>query len=345
MFGHIGTVDALPSIMESIRNLLWLLSVLSCAVPFTAKAADVAFFPVESVNLAPEDASAVGELLAQSYASVSGQAVLAPSRIQLATPQYEEAAKQLGVSEYVRTDVVAFGSRFIVHSVRYEQNGKQLFQVKLTAERIEDMPAVSDRIARSLYLRVDDEEVRTRHNVTLSEARPQARTWSEKIVGFKTGVHLPFAKDADFAPSLSGMFDLRMESDRFFIEFGAGIMLPSDTRDYDSCYYEEEAGCEEPNTGRLGGLISEIGGGYFLTDSNIAPYVGGGLMPRLQFATDEDDVANVSAYAQVGLTLPRDSSTRVYADLRVAQHILAVHLDNGDETHPTEVSLQAGIGW
>jgi len=340
---HNGTLDALASNMENIRSLFVVLGLLTCFVPFSAKAADVAVFPVETPNVAPADAVAIGELLAQSYAAVSGQAVLAPSRIQLTAPQYEQAAKELGVKEYVRTSAVGFGTRLTVQSVRYQADGTQLYQVKLTAERIDDMPAVADRIARSLYLRVDDEQVRTRHNVTLSEARPATRTWSEKVIGFKTGLHLPFAKDADMSPSLSGMFDLRMEADRYFIEIGAGIMIPTKTREYDGCWDGED--CMAENTGRLGGLISEIGGSYFLTDSDIAPYIGGGLMPRLQMATDDDDVANLSVFGQVGLTLPRDSSTRIYADLRVAQHVLAIHLDNGARVHPTEISLQAGVGW
>jgi hypothetical protein len=51
------------------------------------------------------------------------------------------------------------------------------------------------------------------------------------------------------------------------------------------------------------------------------------------------------AYAQVGLTFPRDRPTRFLVDLRIAQAILPQHLNNGREVWPTDPSLHAGIGW
>ncbi len=333
--------------MKNVVSLLLVVAASVLSVPNAAQAADIAFFPVEGPNLRPEDASAIGELLAQSYASVSGQAVLAPSRINLLTPNHEQAAKELGVAEYVRTDAVAIGQRIVVHSARYQANGSIVFQSKMTAERIEDMTIVSDRMARALFYRVEDEDVRTRHNVTLSEARPEARRWTEKVVGFKTGLHMPLAKGADYSPSLSGMFDMRMESDRFFIEFGAGIMISTGSGDdrYDCIFDESGSDCEQNNQGRIGGLVSEIGGSYFLTDGNIAPYVGGGLMPRIILSGSDDDIANLAVFGQVGVTLPRDSSTRFYLDARVAQNVLQLHLDNDKTVLPTELSIHAGVGW
>lgn len=310
----------------------------------SAHAADIAFFPVESATVTPTDASAIGELLAQSYASVSGQAVLAPSRITVDERPYSELAASLSVPEYVRTDAVQVGARVVIHSVRYRADGTAIYQVKLTAERIEDTISVSDRIAKSLYHRVDDELVRTRHNVTLAEARPETRRWSEKIFGFKTGVHIPFGKDADFSPSIGLAFDVRLEMDRFFVEFGGGFLIPTDPVD-DSYCYDNCEDFEVSNQGSVGGLTGEIGGSYFLTDGNIAPYIGAGLLPRIILTGNGDDIAQMAPYVQLGVTIPRDSSTRFYADMRLAQSIVSQTLDNGQDVYPTELSLQAGIGW
>ncbi len=342
--------------MTHTKALVALLAGLFFTLPQVASAADVAFFPVESTSLSAEDSAAIGELLAQAYANVSGQAVLAPSRVAPPVSAYPEAAKNMGVTEYVRTDAVGIGERVVIHSVRYRADGEALFQTKLTANSMEDVIPVSDRIARSLFERRDDEEVRTRHNVTLTEARRQNRLWSEKVIGFKTGLHQAFAKNADITAGVSGMFDMRLEMDRFFVEFGAGLLLPTrmddDYYDYGpNCYYDNDGNyiCDESgsqpknNDMQLGGLQAELGGSYFLTDGNIAPYVGGGLIPRITF--DENDVTAMLVYGQLGLMLPRDSSTRFYVDARVAQNVLAQHLDNGKRVLPTEISLQAGIGW
>ena len=73
-------------------------------------AADVAVFAPEATNLSPQDASAVGELTAQSYAFISRQQVVSPAQSQAALTQahtYEGAAAQLGVKEYIRISAVA----------------------------------------------------------------------------------------------------------------------------------------------------------------------------------------------------------------------------------------------
>ncbi len=314
-------------------------------LPGAARAADVAFFPVESVTVGERDAAAIGELLAQSYASISRKAVLAPSHFEGSGGSYPEMAAQLGVAEYVRTNAVSLGERIILHCTRYRANGEVIYQEKLTAERIDDMIAVSDRMARALYGRVDDVAARTRHNVIESEARTPTRVGSEKIIGFKTGVHQPFAKSADYAASISAAFAMRLELDRYFIEFGAGFMVPTRARSYDGdyCYYDETCDDSADNEGTIGGLTAEIGASYFLTDSSIAPYVGGGVIPRLVVSGEE--LAQLSPYLQLGVMLPRDSSTRLYADARLAQGLVKQSLDNDDRVLPTEVSLHVGVGW
>jgi hypothetical protein len=329
------------------RASTWLVaSILLLALPASsALAADVAFFPPETTNLSPADNVAVGELLAQAYAGASRQAVLSPARTEDAVAKstsYEAAAQSLGVREYVRMSTLAAGRLIVVTATRYRADGSFVYQSKMTARSIEDMPAISDRMAKALYYQVDDEAVRTRHNVVLDEARVKPRRASEKVVGFKAGLYMPFARHADYKPQMGLQFDLRFEMERFFLEFGAGLIVPTAVQD--DCVEDNTGHCHHGNIGRMAALTSEFGGSFFLTQGNVAPYIGLGMLPRI-LLNSHDDLATISAYAQVGVMGPRDASTRFYADLRAAQAMIQTHLDNGVGVYTTELTVHLGLGW
>jgi hypothetical protein len=334
--------------MRFTHSLLLFLVTLFSLAPGAARAADVAFFPVETPNLAPVDGSAIGELLAQAYASTSRKAVLSPSHTEGAlqgSTSHVEAARMLGVSEYVRTSAVGVGRKIVIQATRHQADGGQLAHAKMTADSIEDVTSVSERMATALFQQVDDETVRTYKNVTLTEGRARNKVWTEKVTGVKTGVHMPFAPDAKYSPHVSVAFNGRLEHERFFLEFGAGALIPTDGGDSYDCDYDSDTGCSSRsrNRGHVGGLTAEIGASYFLTQGNTGLYVGGGFLPRLTFANN--DIASASVYGQLGVMLPREASTRFYADLRMAQAIIETHLDNGKSRYPTELALHVGIGW
>jgi hypothetical protein len=331
------------------RLALFLVS-LFALLPASALAADIAIFPAETSNLSPSDNLAVGELLAQSYAAASRLAVLSPVRTAdtvAHSTSYEGAAQTLGVKEYVRTSTLAVGRLIVITATRYQRDGTFVYQSKMTARSLEDLPAISDRMAKALVQRVDDDEVRNRNNVVLDEARIKPRRASERVFGVRTGVMMPYAKGASYDPHLSIQFDMRFEMDRFFMEFAAGFIMP--TRIYDSCDYDgsDRASdrCAPRNQGSLAALATEIGASYFLTDGNAAPYLGVGLVPRILLGGVERDIASMAGYAQLGCMLPRDASTRFYADLRVTQTMIEAHLRNGRGIFPTEFALHAGVGW
>jgi hypothetical protein len=322
-------------------------AVALCSLLFgarAAQAADVAFFPVETANLAPSDTVAVGELLASAYAAASGLSVLAPARSAETLAQstsYEDAARALGVGEFVRTSALGVGRQIVVTATRQRADGTVMYRSKLTASSLEDLVPVCDRIAKALYHQHDDELERTYRNVTLTEARPQNRIWRELLFGVKTGLHLPFARDARLSPAVAAEFDMRLEHAKFFVEFGAGLLLPTRMEDLDG-EYDLQGEPVESNRGTTGGLFAEIGASRFLTDGDVALYAGAGLIPKVLF---RNDTAGMALYGQLGLTLPRASSTRFSTDLRFAQSVLAQHLENGNAVFPSEVSLHAGVGW
>lgn len=166
------------------------------------------------------------------------------------------------------------------------------------------------------------------------------------MYGAKTGVYLPFAKGAKYEPHLGIQFDLRLEMDKFFLEFGVGAIIPTRENVYCDRYNRDyRDNCSGGRRGSLSAFTTEIGASYLLSDGNVAPYIGLGLLPRFWIDHPRDDIASMSAYAQFGVMLPRESSMRLFADVRVAQAMISSRLNNGQSVYPTELTLHAGIGW
>src|SRR5262249_51768242 len=146
-----------------------------------------------------------------------------------------------------------------------------------------------------------------------------------------------------YSPHMSLEFDMRLEQERYFLEFGAGALIP--TKDIGgSCYdnYDSNDHCYSKR-GTIGGLFAEMGASAYLTQGNVGLYAGGAFIPQLVFTGN--NIATAAVYGQIGLMLPRDSSTRFYTDVRVAQYILPTQVNNDTNRHPTDISLNIGIGW
>ncbi|MBI5549418.1 MAG: hypothetical protein HY901_36490, partial [Deltaproteobacteria bacterium] len=215
-------------------------------------------------------------------------------------------------------------------------SGEQLYSAQMTALSMDDMPEVANRLARALAQKTTVEEAMTLDNITRKDAAPVNRTFSEKIIGVRTGFTMPAQ---DFEPSLALGFDARLEGQNYFLEFGVGAFIPTDSSDKRS---------------GLGGLYADLGGAYYLTHTSISPYVGAGILPRLQVGSEVDGGVGLAPYGQLGLMFMRESSSRIYTDLRVAQNVIALkkstyNYDTFQSTtqrfYPTEFTLNVGIGW
>lgn len=304
-------------------------------------------FPVQGTNLAPGDAEAIGTLIAVSYASHSGTRVLAPAETGPALQQHGStvvAARQLGIRQYIEVQAIGLDSRVAIHAALYDSNGGQLYQVRLTATSMDDMEPVADRIAAGLYRRTPLDFTRNRRNVTGVETRAPNRLFSEKVFGVRTGVLFPVAKHLDTRAALSLEFDARLDAETYFLEFAVGFILPSNSSDGED---------------GIGGMSFMLGGNYYLSDGDVAPYLGGGVSPRIMAGGFEG--VGLTGRAQLGLMLMRWSSSRLYGELGVDQHVIGLTesgLDYGfdaqtgmtvtrarDEVWPTEFSLRVGIGW
>jgi len=191
---------------------------------------------------------------------------------------------------------------------------------------LEDAPSVCNRLAHAGLEGLSTEQTRDRYNVTQVEEHTSgasARTHAERRPGFKFGFGKPIGSTTDFTPSGSLSAVLFMEHDRYFFELGAGFLIPGASQSGTSVGY--------------GGLISELGASYYLTNGNVAPFVGGGVLPRLIFS---GSALNLAPYAQFGVMVSRESANRFFAEARAAANLMPV-TSNGDQ--PVELTLNAGM--
>lgn len=323
-------------------RLLTLPSLLAALLlPATASAA-IAVFPVSATNLDDGEREAVGVMLGTAYQTETGEAVLLPQQTgpvmeQLGDPG--QAAAQLGAGEYVLVRAVRLKRKIVITATRYSADGKVIHTGKLTATSLDDLEAVSERLARSLTGKVAAEETQTIDNVTETEGKRPNRIFVEKVMGIKAGFVYPLGYGTEIAPMMSFGFDGRLEGKSYFLEIGAGFAIPSGESDKE----------------KYGGLYADLGANYYLTHTSVSPYVGIGVMPRLM----STNVTNFAAYGQLGAMFMRESSSRIYTDVRIAQNLLPVgfsdystydsetgsFVEEDKDLYPTELTLHVGIGW
>jgi hypothetical protein len=306
--------------------------------------ADVGVFPVRGTNLSEGESAAIGSLIASAYAYRTGKPVLGPDQlgpVLAQTGSERAAAQQLGLAEYISVEAVRLTARISLSVSLRNQHGSELYRLRTTATSLDDMEVVSERMAAAIERRTDMEYTRSIDNVTGKETRGRNRLFMEKIFGVRMAAVLPIAYHLHPRAGVSIMFDGRLENNDYFLEFGAGLMLPSDLGSAD--------------TG-IGGLLAQLGASYYLTHSNVSPYVGVGMSPRILFGNYEG--VGFAANAQLGVMFMRESSTRLYIELRVDQNLFALHESYDDYSSdsestvqarksvlPTELSVAAGIGW
>jgi hypothetical protein len=301
--------------------------------------------PVAGTNLTPDEVAAITETVASAYRVAQREAVIPIPEARQALEQagsLQEAAKKVGASEYVYATAIRLDQHIVLTATRYSASGAPLHSAKMTATGLDDIEPASDRLARALVAHQAPSKTVTLDNVTRTEAKRPNRTWSDKVTGFKAGFTYPIGWSEEISPMMNAGFALRVEGARHFLEFGVGLILPATPDSRDHLAY--------------GGVYGEIGASFYLAQSSTSPYAGFGVMPRLMSST----ITNLAPYGQAGLMFFRESSTRLYLDLRVAQNLLPVGFDGGTSydsstdsydsrpdlrLYPTELTLHVGIGW
>lgn len=314
-----------------------------CALLWTATAlASVMVLPVKATNLDPGAADAIGEVVTSAYQTESKETAIGPRDAQKAVDEtggYSQAAHKLGASEYVFVTAVRLESHIVITATRYDADGHYLYSAKMSATSLDDIEPASERLAKALVNQQSTTNSRTLENVTRTEQSQPTRVASQKVAGFKGSFTYPLGWDAKVASQMSLAFDLRLENGMHFIELGIGLTVAAPRERY-----------------AYGGAWFDFGGNWYLSDTSTAPYVGLGIMPRLM----GDSIANLAPYLQGGVMFFRESSTRLYADFRVAQNLIPVGFDasttydNGTGTYvtsprkslyPTELTFSLGMGF
>jgi hypothetical protein len=250
-------------------------------------------------------------------------------------------------------------SKTLVTATRYSTAGSPIYKVELTLLTYGDIEEATKRFATSLFNKISTEDSRAVDNITRREGMGNNKLFVDKLKGIKVCGVYPIGWDnsSSTISSIGGIgFDMRMEAEKFFLEFGVGARIPSEMSDQAKPKY--------------GGISFELGGSYYLYQNQIVGlYSGIGIIPGFNLANINSDgpEMNLAPYLQIGIMMPRMSSVRFYFDVRVAQHIMPVTTLNytnygvstydaygnfisGDTQvkrtdHPTEVGINVGIAW
>jgi hypothetical protein len=318
----------------------------SLAPAAVAHAAEIAMAPVQCTNLTDGECAAVGAVFSGAFASASGaQVSMAPASPASASPAAPNAVPAYAppaAVERLTVTATRLTSRISLRAALNGSDGAPIHAVEMMATSLDDLPPAAERMSRALVNRSSVDQTMTLHNITRTEGAKVNRTTTEKVMGMKTGLIVPYASGIDIDNMLSFQFDGRFESDRYFLEFGAGAVLPSSTEGHK----------------RYGGLFAEFGASAYLGPLGSPLYLGGGISPRLFFSSNDGGV-RAAAYGQLGVMFMRTSSTRLYIELRALQNLMAMNMGDGTTVapngtyqvssskavYPTEMALQVGIGW
>jgi len=314
-----------------------------------ADAAVVAVMPVQGVNLTEGQCDAIGVLFANAFARETNVAVVSPldTKPLLAQGQsHTAAAGHLGVREYVVLRALQLGERVTLAGIRYTREGQEVFRSETAATDMDDMEQATARLARSLAWRLPVARPIAPGPPPEIPAPPARPSGYPKALGVKGGIWFPtsLGSDASFEQMVSFQFAGRVGTRESFVEFGVGAAIPASS-------------VSSANQISMGGVFAEIGGGFHLAQGGVAPYLAGGISPRIWHVDAQGDMsgtgATLTVHGTAGITFTRDSRARVYGEIRISQYLIGLKTETssysspvqGPTYHPTEFGLQVGVGW
>jgi hypothetical protein len=315
--------------------------------------------PVQGVNLAEGPCDAIGVFFSNAYARDAHVAVSSPAETKPVWAEVRASsatAARLGASQYVELTAIKLGAKVTLAGILFGLDGKEVYRAETAAPSLDEIDVAASRLARALVWRqpigshpVPPQLVDSPPDVPPSfDTTSSAASTTRNMFGMKGIMAFPAASGRTFSPQIGFQFDARIGPRSNFMEVGAGVTIATD----DSTTTQ--------NLQLTTGFI-ELGGSGYLTDGNVGLYLGGGVQPGLwrteAFYNDSSggysyrdsrslSGAMLPVYAQIGMTFTRDIRTRIFAEFRVSQHLLAITDPNDNKGyHPTVMALQMGVGW
>jgi hypothetical protein len=268
----------------------------------------VAVFPPQATHMSATEREVVGVLLAAACAEVLGAEVFWPSQVAAAakaagldpTAAPAQVAQALGAHEYVTVAAIRLEARQLLRAVRFDAQGDELLSARASVMAQGELPPAAHELAVGLF---------GEPGVAASEPSRSggARTWPQRFFGVKTQMLVAVADGARFDPALGVQFNARFEGERYFFEFGGGVMAPTTAwigaRQY-------------------GGVTSELGASAIVWGEDISIYFGGGLAPRLLAGTNDEVALRLAVFGHAGVLFFRDSGMRLFGEVRLGQNVL-----------------------
>jgi hypothetical protein len=210
--------------------------------------------------------------------------------------------------------ISALGSNIIVSvTVAEVGTGEVVSNQTMTVDRVEDLGRASVRIAEAIMEGTTTKETAKLGTITAEEVEPARRRKGQSGAGVRFGGLAPLTDGfADGAPGVALDFSYWYETNSFAIEPRFGLRFSADD-----------------DNGSFFDMPIDVGAYYILTESDFAPFVGGGA--GLRFMKEkrsdlitlgsvvemtnenivEDEQFGFSAFARAGLLLFRTYTMRL----------------------------------
>lgn len=321
--------------------------------------------PPEATNLSPSQVEALVVLFRDSYSVYAGEELelveaepkpepdpaLESEPVPESDPEPEKQPRPVA-DETIELSFVRLESRVQVQATRSGPSGETLHTVRATMESLDDAPEILDRVALALHRGVAFERTATYDPAQAKEAAPARKEPvrppdpppkapkkeirdSEFVSGFKLGFVFPYSPRQAFDGYVSAGYNGRIEVRSFFFELGAGLGLPLLTSDAN----------RRPERWQMGGLYTEVSFNGYLTRTDVSPYLGVGISPRLWF-TNRSAGTNLLPFVQGGAMFFRKSSMRFFTDVRAGYNLTPLReIIDSRELHPFEFGLNLGLGF
>jgi hypothetical protein len=229
-------------------------------------------------------------------------------------PCARKVGADTGSDVVVMGSLNALGKKIIVSVTVVEVgSGEVASNQKITVDKVEDLDQASVRIAEAIMAGTTTKETAKLGTITANEVAPARRREGQSGLGLRLGGLAPLTDGfADGAPGVVIDFSYWYETNSFAIEPRFGLRFAADS-----------------DNGSFFDMPVDVGAYYILTESDFAPFIGGGaglrfmreerservslgsVISMTNEKISEDEQFGFSTFARAGLLLFRTYTMRL----------------------------------